>query len=190
MKIPVFVFVALSTVTACGHSSVGPDLWTDHGFAVFYDSAFISKEDIEAQTDAVISAMEIVDRDHFPPKRIERLLAVSWIELHLTDYEIKCTTKDYGAIEVPGCTWFTSHGAIISVFKNNQCVALTALAHELVHAIAYLVEGDPDADHDDPRFFPSGCPEDDVNCPRNTAEVLAEWAGCEMTCSDLCLGAE
>jgi hypothetical protein len=86
----------------------------------------------------------------------------------------------YGFVcDIPPYGWcvgyFSPYLKGIFYTKEVSCIADSALAHELVHAMEYILTGYTDPNHDDPGLFPDGCvPIENINTRRKCYAESAE----------------
>jgi hypothetical protein len=173
------------TLTTCGAQ---PDYVTRHGLAAYLNSQpGPSKDEVEAATEIVISVL--VDRvgGAYSRSQLEHQLDTHW--------------EAYTLVVHPG-NWFECAGSptgkcagqfhpyyrTIEV-THERCVAVSALAHELLHFFNWLIEGRVDSEHSNPTMFATACAAvpaaDRGDCMRHSVENLSNIELCRQFCPEL-----
>jgi hypothetical protein len=106
-----------------------------------------------AEIDHAVDALDaaFADAGLLPPKTTARIIAGQWLTLEWEGDHFQC-----GGIEVSGCT----NCSWVDVWQRSDCIANTALTHELTHVVLGATQrvpamvyghaamiSDPDAGH-------------------------------------------
>lgn len=166
----IFVFITLATANC---ATVQPDYTTRHGIDVFLQQgAQLPQDELEELTEQVIT-QAVGERVGYVRSYVDAAIGNLTLEVGtapfacnvcLNDDGSHCERDDCNGSFKPGYMWI---GAWL---KPGDCIAASAIAHEMGHAIRnYAAQfGDLDWNHDDAAYWGS--------------MREADWKTCESVC--------
>jgi hypothetical protein len=179
------VFCLILIVPACGHA--GADYETKHGFDVWLNGqSGPDEDDLEAAVDYALAI--IVAKGIYTQEQVDRAMkregdhTIVQVREIISDMGFWCG-RDSPTNYCWGRFWHTD---MVIEITNQECIATTAMVHEMLHWAHWAIEGISDIAHEDTRMFVSACrnvPKDEQNeCMKNTAERAANVALCLDVC--------
>ena len=191
----IFCLVLSCAISSCATVPLGHfqsrEVITRHGFVIAVDHELYAKGEIEAITDELIDFL--IRENIYTQQEI-----FSALTSRANEYRIYVTKGRRSLCETPAgterecyafpclgteCTGEFVGGRSITYIYNN-CIANTALVHELIHFFDYAIKDYIDSGHSNPRMFAHGCmlqysnsrtdPDNEKKrekCLRNVAEI-------------------
>ena len=197
----------------CAHA---PTYVTSHGINVYCESSndCFSKEAVEYTTEELIDQLVNQVPDKFSREKIMTLLSsqVQWHSLRFVHPEVgpvgscpvandpsrRCLGLSCDSSPSGWCSGVTytnvGWGGFVSidmqVANTHECIAATALTHELIHFFHRLVLKTGDGEHMWFPYWPTACFQENSfeqnECKSESVNRVVDWNVCKQYCGDLC----
>lgn len=165
------IFVLIAPLS-CGRA---PDFYAKYGIEVFTNGLDIDKEEINQVVNTLILILS--ERNIYSVRKMTEVLHGVEIEFHPDVLECPEPYKEYK------CAGLATEDHVDVYFPEGQCLAMSALGHELLHVFHFRIEDILDLYHKDARFF-SASWEEGMFVPVESNQKILD---CEEMCpTDAC----